>query len=632
MRQNMQVTPKYQIDLIRRRHEKDVFEIEIGLPMVQGWFKRVKFVAFNGEQTVVADLPHSRNDDVYAYFKGEVGLEYSALYYYYFSYECNGMKKAYKRTENDGYRVGYKECFKMSVGFEVPDWCQDEVIYHILVDRFRRGSEEELRVYGKRTINKWGEPPVLGPNAKGLWNGDFYGGDLKGIIGSLDYLKRLGVSILYLGPICESETNHRYDTGDYRKIDPYAGIREDLKVLCFEAHKRGMKVVLDGVFNHTGSNSRYFNKDGEYDTVGAYQSTESPYFHFYETFIDTEGKVQFKYWWDFENMPVCKTYYEGWINFICGEGGVIDDWFSLGIDGIRLDVADELTDYMIFCIAAAVRRNKPDGALWAEVWENPMKKRGKDGQKRRYLDSGKGFHATMNYPLSEAFIRYFKFRDTWNLGLKIEEIFTEYPEGTIHAEMNSTGTHDISRIITILGVDDWSIISGGEWIWDLNKRIKDNLEFLRKFKLTKEQYLLGRARLMSYFTSLAFFPGNVTIFYGDEVGMTGLGNLMNRGSYPWGRRDKKLMKHVRTVLGIKRKKSEYKKSKTNILEVGDEYFMYERIISDKRLVVVSSREGYAVNIKDPYPGCEKTVLFKLGKNTSEKRLDSFGAIVYEVKI
>ena len=198
--------------------------------------------------------------------------------------------------------------------------------------------------------------------------------------------------------------------------------------------------------------------------------------------------------------------------------------------------------------------------------------------------------------------------------------------------MNSTGTHDISRIITILGVDDWSIISGGEWIWDLNKRIKDNLEFLRNFKMTKAQYLLGRARLMSYFTSLAFFPGNVTIFYGDEVGMTGLGNLMNRGSYPWGRRDKKILKHVRTVLGIKRKKSEYKKSKANILEVGEDYFMYERIISGKRLVVVSSRREFPVKIKDPYQGYKKQGLFKLGKNTSENRLDSFGAIVYEVKI
>lgn len=632
MRQTKQVTPKYQIHLIRRRHHKDVFEVEIGLPMSEGWFKRVKFVAFNGEQHVVADLPHSRNDDVYAYFVGEVGLEYSALYYYYFSYECNGEKRAYKDADNNGYRVNYRECFKLSVGFEVADWGQDESFIHIFVDRYRRGSKEELVEFGKRTINKWDEPPVLGPNAKGLWNADFYGGDLLGIIQTLDYIDRLGVSNIYLSPICESETNHRYDTGDYRKIDPYAGTREHLKLLCSEAHKRGMRVILDGVFNHTGSNSLYFNKDGEYDTVGAYQSTESPYFHFYESYIDDNGNIQFKCWWDFENMPVCKTYYEGWINFICGEGGIIDDWFSLGIDGIRLDVADELTDYMIFCILEAVKRNKPDGILWAEVWENPMRKYGKDGQKRRYLSAGIGFHATMNYPLSEALIKYFKFKDTGALGQKIDEIFTEYPEATIHAELNSTGTHDISRIINIMGIDDWSIFSGDEWIWDLSGRIKNNLKFLSEFRLTREQYLLGRARYLAELAVLTFFPGNVTIFYGDDVGMQGLGNLMVRSPYPWGRRDKKVLKFVRSVLKVKNSKKEYKKSKCNIIAIRGDYFCFERVISGKRLVVAISRENRVVNFDDPYKESKKTLLFKHGKGTTENTLGAYGVIVYEVEL
>ena len=631
MRQTNQVTPVYQIELIRRRLEKDVFKISIGLPMVQGWFKRVKFVAFNAEQHVVADLFHSKNDDVYAYFEGEVGLEYSALYYYYFSYECNEEKKAYKNADNSGYRVSYKECFKLSVGFEVPDWAQDEPMIHIFVDRYRRGSKEKLIAFGKRTINNWDDLPVLGPNAKGIWNGDFYGGDLRGIIDTLDYIHSLGFSILYLSPICESETNHRYDTGDYRKIDPYAGSREDLTELCEKAHRRGMKVILDGVFNHTGSNSLYFNKDGDYDTVGAYQSTESPYFHFYDTYIDNDGNCQFRYWWNFENMPECRTGYEGWINFICGEGGIIDDWFSMGIDGIRLDVADELTDYMIFCICDAVKRNKTDGVLWGEVWENLMTKR-KDGKLRRYVSSGKGFHAGMNYPLTEAFLKYFKFKDTWSLGNKIEEIFTEYPEATIHAMMNATGTHDISRCLTILGVDDRRIFAGGEWMWDLAENIKNNLEFLRNFKMTKEQYRIGRARFMAFFTSLAYFPGNPTIFYGDDAGMEGLGNLMVRSPYPWGRRDKKITKFIRNVLKVKQSKKEYKKSKCNIIRVGEDYFCYERILPDRRLVVATSASFEKTKFYDPYVGYKKNVLLRLGKNTTEDTLDAFGAIVYEVEL
>lgn len=630
MRQQLQVTPQYQISLIRRRHEKDVFKVELQLPMSEGWFERVKFVAFNNEQTVVADLIHQGNDDVYAHFEGEVGLEYSALYYYYFSYECNGQKRAYKDADNNGYRVGYKECFKMSVGFEVPDWAQDEIIYHIFIDRFRRGSEEELRVFGKRTINNWDEKPVLGPNEKGLWNGDFYGGDLKGVIKSLGYLKKLGVTILYLSPIFESETNHRYDTADYRNVDPYAGINEDLKILCEEAHKRGQKVVLDAVFNHTGSDSKYFNKYGKYDTVGAYQSTESPYFHFYEAYIDDYGEVKFKYWWDFDNMPVCRTYDEGWIEFICGKGGVIDYWFSLGIDGLRLDVADELTDFMIYRIMEAVKRNKKDGAVWGEVWESPMRKYDSRGNKRRYISSGKGFHATMNYPFADPLIRYYKYADTWKLGLKIEEIFTEYPEGTIHAEMNFTSTHDISRIITILGIDHDFVYSDRAWVWNVIR--ENDLEFLRNFEMTREEYLLGRARLMSYFTVLTFFPGNTTIFYGDEVGATGLGNIMNRTPYPWKRRDKKLLKFYRSVLKVKTSKPEYKKSKCNILEVGREHFVFERCIENKRLVVAVSRVNYKTGFKDPYYGFEKKVLFKLGKDTELDQIDALGAIVYEVKI
>lgn len=629
MRHNKQVTPKYQIDLIRRRHEKDVFKVTVGLVMSEGWFKRVKFVAFNNEQTVVADLAHTRNDDVYAYFEGEVGLEYSALYYYYFSYECNGQKCAYKDAANNNYRVNYKECFKMSVGFEVPNWAQDEVIYHIFLDRFRRGSSEELRVFGKRTINKWDDKPVLGPNAKGLWNGDFYGGDLKGVIDSLDYLKKLGVSILYISPICESETNHRYDTADYNKVDPYAGINEDLKLLCKEAHKRGQRIVLDAVFNHTGSDSKYFNKYGTYDTVGAYQSTESPYFHFYETHIDEYGKVQFKYWWDFDNLPVCRTGYEGWIGFICDVGGVIDKWFELGIDGLRLDVADELTDYMIYRIVEAVKRNKSDGAVWGEVWESPMRKYDSFGNKRRYISSGKGFHATMNYPFTDALLRYFKYADTWKLGTKIEEIFSEYPNGTIFAEMNFTSTHDISRWITMLGCNHEFVRNDRDWAW---KVIRENdHEFLRNFTLTREEYLLGRARAMAYATVLAFFPGNMTIFYGDEVGATGLGNIMNRSSYPWKRRDKKLLKFLRNVIKAKRSKPEYKMSKCNILAVGNEHFVFERIISDKRLVVAISRVNYETNFVAPYKDYEKEVIFKHGTKTSLDKIDALGAIVYEVK-
>lgn len=205
-------------------------------------------------------------------------------------------------------------------------------------------------------------------------------------------------------------------------------------------------------------------------------------------------------------------------------------------------------------------------------------------------------------------------------------------ELTIFAELNSTGTHDISRIINIMGIDDWSIFSGGEWIWDLSGRIKNDLKFLREFRLTREQYLLGRARYLAELAVLTFFPGNVTIFYGDDVAMQGLGNLMVRSPYPWGRRDKKVLKFVRSVLKVKNSKKEFKKSKCNILAIRDEYFCFERVISGKRLVVAIGRENKTVKFADPYKGYKKTVLFKHGKDTTEESLGAYGVIVYEVEL
>ena len=627
MRQCKQVTPKFHIERIRERPGKDVFKVSIGLVMSEGWFKRVKFVAFNRKQTVVADLPHVRNDDVYAYFEGEVGLEYSALYYYYFSYECSGKKKAYKSASNDHYRVSFDECFKMSVGYDVPRWAQDAVMYHILPDRFRRGSQKTLVPFGKRTINKQGDKPTIGPNEKGEWMADFYGGDLRGIINSLNYLKKMSVSIIYLGPVCLSQSNHRYDTADYFMVDTYLGVNEDLKELCDKAHQKGMKVVLDAVFNHTGNDSKYFNQFGTYDTVGAYQSKESPYYPFYKKgWID--GEEKFKFWWDFENLPECSSYSEEWVNFICGEGGVIDFWFSLGIDGLRLDVADELSDEFIYKIRESVHRNKKDGAIWGEVWENPVRTYSSDGVKREYLESGIGLDSVMNYQLVEALIRYYKYADKWRLGGRIKEIFTEYPDQAIFAAMNSTCTHDYSRLIAILGTNNF-VHNNKDWPWKLKN---ESHEFLRNFEMSKEEYVYGRKILMSYFTALAFFPGTVTVFYGDEVGCSGLGNIMNRSSYPWDRRDKKLLKFFRSILKVKTSLSEYRCSKCNILKVEDDQFIFERIIENKRIIVAVSRVNREINLCLPYNDMEKRVLFRVGTETDENKLDALGAIVYEVNI
>ena len=274
------------------------YKVSLELPMKDGWFEDVYFCVQRGRDLIPIKLKHKENKDGIVYFETEedIFLETRAIYKYYFSYKCDGFRRFVKENDvigPDG--IALEEMYNMSVNFKAPDWAKGRMMYHIFVDRFNRGSSEKMVPMDRRNIHEdWNESMQIGPDKDGIWNNDFYGGDLKGIIDKLDYIESLGVSILYLSPIVWSQSNHRYDTSDYEKVDPYAGVNEDLKLLCEEAHKRGMKVVLDAVFNHTGSDSKYFNKFGSFDDVGAYQSNESPYSSFFRKHYH-DGKEYFDY-------------------------------------------------------------------------------------------------------------------------------------------------------------------------------------------------------------------------------------------------------------------------------------------------------------------------------------------------
>ena len=452
--------------------------------------------------------------------------------------------------------------WKMSVNFDTPEWAKGKIMYHIFVDRFNRGSNNELVEMPRRHIHKsWDEDMMIGPDKEGIWNNDFYGGDLKGIIEKLDYIKSLGVSILYLSPIVHSQSNHRYDTADYENVDPYAGSNEDLKILCNKAHEMGMKVVLDAVFNHTGNDSKYFNEYGTFDTVGAFNNFSSPYSPFYRKHY-ANNRVYYDYWWGMTNLPVCDGYSKEWQEYILGVSGVIDKWFKLGIDGLRLDVADELTDDFIEKIRIAVKRNKEDGFILGEVWKNPMR------MNRGYLDSGKGMDSDMNYPLVDALIRYFTYGDVDKLAYIIRDIKNEYPDDTIHTLMNFTSTHDITRPLNVFGSNEFSPYS--EWAWNPNC---SEVDFCKKFKLSASQYENGKDIYKAFVFALATMPGILSIFYGDEVGVQGLGNLANRKPFPWGREDDDLLSFFRSITNFR--------------------VMYERYLDkDKSLFVVNRTPTY----------------------------------------
>lgn len=593
------------------------YRVHVDAPM-NGWYDDMYFVVENEKGSHAYKIQHKENKDGTVSFESDIFLENRAMYRYYFSYNLDGKHKFIKKKEMTEDNIYRDEMFKMAVNFSVPDWAKGKIMYHIFLDRFYRGSKEPLQKMPRRHIHKnWDEPMQIGPDSEGIWNNDFYGGDFQGITQKLDYIESLGVSILYISPPVYSQSNHRYDTSEYEKIDPYAGTNEDLKILCEEAHKRGMKVVLDAVFNHTGSDSKYYNEYNSFDELGAYQSEQSKYTPFFKKHYNPNtGKMEFSYWWGMTNLPVCDGNSKAWLEYITGENGIIDQWFQLGIDGLRLDVADDLTDYFIEQIKVAVERNKKDGFILGEVWKNFMR------MNRDYIAGGKGMHATMNYPLVDSLIRYFKYADTEKLRWTISDILNEYPEEAIYALMNFTSTHDISRAITVYG-SKHEFAPYTEYSWDALR--KEDRKYCEDFSLTQEEYNHGKDVYKAHVSTLAFLPGILSIFYGDEVGTQGLGNLSNRKPFPWGQEDKDLLEFFTGIGKIRLNHKFLEQAELNMLKINRDYLMFERTTDNESAIVAINRTDQNQPIELPEEYQDKEVIYTLKKST-QTRLSPYGAI------
>ena len=596
-----------ELKVLEENKDNKKFSITLKLPMNMGWIDDVFIIIRDDNDENYYRLNHQKNKDGYAFFSGEVTLNTKALYHYYFSCFANGEKKYILKADD--------ELWKLSVNYDVPDWAKGKIIYHIFVDRFNRDHSVKIKEMDRRYIHEnWSDEVIIEPDENGIWNNDFFGGNLKGIINKLDYIKELGVSILYLSPIVYSQSTHRYDTSDYEQVDPYLGTNDDLKLLCDEAHKRGMKVILDAVFNHTGNDSKYFNEYNTFDTVGAYQSSDSPYYDFYK---HNNGK--FEYWWGMTNLPVCDGNSKHWQEYITGPGGIIDLWFGLGIDGLRLDVADDLTDEFIELIRNAVVRNKNDGFILGEVWENPMR------QKRGYLSSGKGMHTVMNYNFMSSIIKYIRYGDITDLSNKIKEIKYEYPDDAIFSAMNFTSTHDMTRGINLW--DELIFKYYGEWPWNL---INESSEFCKQYKLTKEQYEEIKKIYMVYVFFLTFLPGNLSLFYGDEVGLQGIGNLKNRAPFPWKNKDEKLLEFFKFIGRIRNNETFMETADFKIKDLNVNYIAFERIKDNNKILVVVNRTGMEQQIVIPDEYKDKQITYSL-KNNTANCLYPYGGFAIKLK-
>lgn len=408
----------------------------------------------------------------------------------------------------------------------VPTWFGEGMTYQIFPDRFCRSRiPDPTGLVGGRTVHQnWEDEPVYRPDEHGeIRNRDFFSGDFQGVISKLDELKELGVETLYFNPIFEAAENHRYGTADYDRIDPMLGCNEDFSRLCDEAHKRGMRVMLDGVFNHTGFVSRYFNGDGFYPDVGACQSWDSPYRSWFQ-FI--RWPDQYESWWGIYSLPAVNESDPGYRRFIFGdEDSVVRRWLRAGADGWRLDVADELPDDFVAGIHAAARAEKPSAVVIGEVWEDGSTKVAY-GVRRKHILGGH-CDGLMNYPLRSAILSYFSGGKAEDFVSGMETIRENYPPFAFYSAMNSLGTHDTPRILTLLG-------AGGE-------RRDQSRDWRANFRLEGDALRLAKERLRAAALLLFCFPGSPTVYYGDEAGMEGFEDPFNRRTYPWGHEDQELL-------------------------------------------------------------------------------------------
>ncbi len=418
--------------------------------------------------------------------------------------------------------------------FSTPDWLAGGVLYQIFPDRFAASGKKKSGVPTDRVMHKaWDESVAWEPDAQGrVWNNDYFGGDLAGITQKLDYLQSLGVNCLYLNPIFEAHSNHRYDTADYSRVDPLLGDEKALKTLTREAKKRGIRVMLDGVFSHTGADSVYFNREGRYPTAGAYNSPVSPFSSWYRF---RSWPREYTSWWGFETLPEVEELTPAFMEYINGAGGIVEKWLRVGASGWRLDVADELPDGFLDALRRRVKATDPDALVLGEVWEDASNKESY-GHRRRYL-LGRQLDSVMNYPFRQAILLYLLQggrREFFNCIMGIVE---NYPPQVLRLLMNHIGTHDTERILTLLGGEP---TRGRDRRWQSTRCLSPD-ERARGFCRLRLATLLQFA-----------LPGVPCIYYGDEVGMEGYKDPFNRGTYPWGNEDAALLKWYRRLGACRR--------------------------------------------------------------------------------
>ncbi len=511
------------------------------------------------------------------------------LYYYNFHIENEGNVTCGYMEMGNLTHSEHIDSFLLTVfstDYVTPEWLKGGVMYQLFPDRFcKNGTMPDIR--GRVRRADWGGLPEYRPNERGkVLNNDFFGGNFKGIQSKLPYLKELGVTVLYLNPIFEAASNHRYDTSDYMKIDPILGTEEDFKELVDQAKINGIRIILDGVFNHTGDDSVYFNKYGNYPSVGAYQSKESPYYSWYSF---QEFPDKYNSWWGIDVLPEVNERSEDYQSFIFDKGGVLKKWLTFGIGGYRLDVADELPDFFLQKLRKSVKEEDENAVIIGEVWEDASNKIAYS-TRRAYLQ-GYELDSVMNYPWKDGIIRYMQTGNAAELWNTVRALCNHYPKQTLDCLMNILGTHDTSRILTVLG---------GIYCSNKDEMAKESAYLSPKAKENAIEKLKMAAVLQ--FT----LPGVPCIYYGDENGMEGHIDPFCRQCFDWERLNEDLISFYQKLSAIREKyRHIFKDGELQDLKVTQSLLFYKRQKNSECVYccVNNSATSYALSITENYFDC-----------------------------
>jgi len=528
----------------------------------------------DGSVAMQLSMQHHAQKGAYDIFRGSFSFRQAGLYRYYFRIvtktHCFRLFKQGDDTNMESGDLWQVSC--VPADFTVPQWAQGATIYQIFPDRFCKAGNCDLT--GKLTPytvhRDWYEEVDWAPTAEGLvLNNDFYGGNFQGILEKMDYIASLGTTLLYLNPISKSFSSHRYDTGDYKVPDPMLGTEADFKKLCEAAHSRGIRVILDGVYSHTGSNSLYFDKNRCFGGNGAYCSKESPYYSWYRF---KQWPDHYESWWGFDTLPTINKLDPAFIEYIItGEDSVVAHWLRLGCDGFRLDVADELPNEFLVLLKQRIRQLKPDALLMGEVWEDASNKVAY-GVPRRYFVDGE-LDSIMNYPFRTAIINFLRERDDGKaLRDTVMSILENYPPQVLLANMNLLGTHDSPRILTAL-VDDFD----------------GSREEKARRHLSRQQYAMALERLyMAAFLQYTL-PGSPSLYYADEAGMEGYKDPFNRRTYPWGKENAQLLSHFRSLGRLRADNEALRLGDIQFFQYGNNRLGFRRSLNGRTLTIYLNR-------------------------------------------